>query len=150
MKNVTCRKLIIDRSKVPEKLGTLKDISLYGSFVSIFWWVGCQIIGRDWKRAEEDPRTTPILSNRSCQIAGSTGAATTDDIPFPSNNITQQNQHQTNYSVNVVQHASEQQQPSANGFRPVNQIQQNLPKAGSALKTGGGKCTVFTLILAIL
>ena len=68
MKNVTSRKLIIDRSKAPEKLGTLKDISLYGSFVSIFWPVGCQIIGRDWKRTEEDPRTTPILSNPSRQI----------------------------------------------------------------------------------
>ena len=32
MKNVTCRKLLIDRQKAPENLGTLKDISLYGSF----------------------------------------------------------------------------------------------------------------------
>lgn len=32
MKNVTCWKLIIDRQKAPEKLGTLKNISLYGSF----------------------------------------------------------------------------------------------------------------------
>ena len=32
MKNVTYRKLLIDRQKAPEKVGTLKDISLYGSF----------------------------------------------------------------------------------------------------------------------
>lgn len=32
MKNVSCRKLLIDRSKAPEKLGTLKDISLFGSY----------------------------------------------------------------------------------------------------------------------
>jgi len=32
MKNVTCWKLLIDRQKAPEKVGTLKDISLYGSF----------------------------------------------------------------------------------------------------------------------
>ena len=32
MKNVTCRKLVIDRSKAPEKLGTFKDISLFGSY----------------------------------------------------------------------------------------------------------------------
>ena len=32
MKNVTCRKLLIDRQKAPENLGTLKDITLYGSF----------------------------------------------------------------------------------------------------------------------
>ena len=31
MKNVAYRKLIIDRSKAPDKLGTLKDISLFGS-----------------------------------------------------------------------------------------------------------------------
>ena len=32
MKNVTCRKMLIDRQKAPENVGTLKDISLYGSF----------------------------------------------------------------------------------------------------------------------
>lgn len=31
-KNVNCRKLLIDRSKAPDKVGTLKDISLYGNF----------------------------------------------------------------------------------------------------------------------
>ena len=32
MKNVTCRKLPIDRIKAAQKLGALKDISLFGSF----------------------------------------------------------------------------------------------------------------------
>ncbi|KAJ7377694.1 hypothetical protein OS493_027256 [Desmophyllum pertusum] len=32
MTNVKCRKLQINRSKAPDKVGTLKDISLYGSF----------------------------------------------------------------------------------------------------------------------
>ena len=32
MKNVTCRKLLLDRQKAPENLGTLKDITLCGSF----------------------------------------------------------------------------------------------------------------------
>ena len=32
MKNVRCRKLIIDRSKAPAKVGTFKDISLFGNF----------------------------------------------------------------------------------------------------------------------
>ena len=31
MKNVRCKKLLIDRSKAPGKIGTLKDISLFGS-----------------------------------------------------------------------------------------------------------------------
>ena len=33
IKNVKCRKLLIDRSKAPDKVGTLKDISLYGNFL---------------------------------------------------------------------------------------------------------------------
>lgn len=32
MKNVSCRKLVIDGSKAPQKVGTLKDISLYGNY----------------------------------------------------------------------------------------------------------------------
>ena len=32
MKNVSCRKLEIDRSKAPKKVGTLKDISLFGNY----------------------------------------------------------------------------------------------------------------------
>ena len=32
MKNVSCFKLNINRSKAPKKMGTLKDISLFGSF----------------------------------------------------------------------------------------------------------------------
>ena len=32
MKSVRCKKLVIDRSKAPGKVGTFKDISLYGSF----------------------------------------------------------------------------------------------------------------------
>lgn len=32
MKNVRCKKLLIDRSKAPGKVGTLKDISLFGNF----------------------------------------------------------------------------------------------------------------------
>ena len=33
MKNVSCFKLNIDRSKAPKKMGTLKDISLFGNFI---------------------------------------------------------------------------------------------------------------------
>lgn len=32
MKNVGCKKLVIDQSKAPGKIGTFKDISLYGNF----------------------------------------------------------------------------------------------------------------------
>ena len=32
MKDVRCRKLVIHRSKAPGKVGTFKDISLFGNF----------------------------------------------------------------------------------------------------------------------
>ena len=32
MNDVRCRKLVIDRSKAPGKVGTFKDISLFGNF----------------------------------------------------------------------------------------------------------------------
>ena len=33
MKNVSCFQLSIDRSKAPKKMGTFKDISLFGNFI---------------------------------------------------------------------------------------------------------------------
>ena len=78
MKNVTCKKLLIDRSKAPEKLGTLKDISLYGSFE--FPTEGQHTrghiarslagIGKELKKTQQQLQS---LSNRSIPIAGATG-----------------------------------------------------------------------------
>ena len=148
MKNVTCRKLVIDRSKAPDKLGTLKDISLYGSFEfpSSGGLVARSLagVGKELRKSQQQLQS---LSGRTHPIAGATGAATTDDIPFSSDNTFHQNQNQENYSVNFIQHATvHQQPPDTNGFRSVNaEIKESLPKSGFALKTGGGKRTVFTL-----
>ena len=146
-KNVICRKLIIDRSKAPEKLGTLKDILLYGSFQfpSSGGVVARSLagIGKELKKTQQQLQS---LSNRSNPIAGSTGATTTEEIPFLAHTISQQNQNPANYSVNFIQHATAGQQPALEGFRSAEaSIQQNLPKAGFTLKTGGAKRTVFTL-----
>ena len=78
MKNVTCRKLTIDRSKAPEKLGTLKDISLFGSFEFPTagpysgGLVGRSLagIGKELKKTQQQLQT---LANRSNPIAGITG-----------------------------------------------------------------------------
>ena len=144
MKNVTCRKLIIDRSKAPERLETFKDISLYGrfQFPSSGGVVARSLAGirKELKKTQQHS-----LSNRSHPTAGSTGATITE-IPFSAHTISQQNQNSANYSVNFTQHATAEQQPASTGFRSADaSIQENLPKAGFALKTGGVKRTVFTL-----
>ena len=143
MKNVTCTKLTIDRSKTPEKLGTLKDISLYGSFQ--FQPCGSLIarsmvgIGKELKKTKQQLQ---VLSNRTRPVAGSTGATTNEDIPL-SCSAANHNEG-PNYSVNFIQHATSAQQPATHCFKPVTpQIQQFIP-CGYALKTGGAKRTVFT------
>ena len=87
MKNVTCNKLLIDRTKAPEKLGTLKDISLYGSFKlpTTGQHSGGLVarslagIGKELKKTQQQLQS---LSNRSLPVAGATGAATCEEIPI--------------------------------------------------------------------
>lgn len=146
MKNVKCKKLIIDRSKAPEKLGTLKDISLFGSFQfpSSGGLVARSLAGIG-KELKKTPEQLKSLANRSRPLAGATGAMTTEEIPFSTNSIADENHTQSHYSVNFVQHATHQQ-PSTDAFRPADAaIKQTLPKSSFALKSGGGKRTVFTL-----
>ena len=141
---MTCRKLTIDRSKTPEKLGTLKDISFYGSFQ--FQPCGGLIarslvgIGEELKKAKQQLQ---VLSNRTRPVAGSTGETTNEDIPLSSCSTANRNDC-PNYSVNFIQHANSAQQPATHCFKPVTpQIQRFIP-CGYALKTGGAKHTVFT------
>ena len=146
MKNVKCKKLIIDRSKAPEKLGTLKDISLFGSFQfpSSGGLVARSLAGIG-KELKKTPEQLKSLANRSRPLAGATGAMTTEEIPFSTNSIADENHIQSHYSVNFVQHATHQQ-PSTDAFRPADAaIKQTLPKSSFALKSGGGRRTVFTL-----
>lgn len=131
MKNVTCRKLLIDRQKAPEKVGTLKDISLFGSFV--FPPSGDVVarslagLGKEMKKTKQQLQ---VLANRTRPIAGATGAVTSDEIPVSSNSSLPQVQDQEIYSIKFVQHVTGQQQP-ANNVTLVNAaIKQSLPKAG--------------------
>ena len=56
MKNASCKKLITDRSKA-EKVGTLKDTSLYGNFTfpveGDFTWYSIEILGRHWENHQQ-------------------------------------------------------------------------------------------------
>ena len=83
MKNVTCRKLPIDRIKAAQKLETLKDTSLFGSFE--FPSSGSNSgglvarsladIGKEFKKIKKETTAAHALP-----IAGATGAATSEEI----------------------------------------------------------------------
>ena len=85
MKNVTCRKLPIDRIKAAQKLETLKDISLFGSFrVSFLWlkqWRTCSpLTCRHWKGILKNYKKKETTAAHALPIAGATGAATSEEI----------------------------------------------------------------------
>ena len=85
MKNVTCRKLPIDRITVAQKLETLKDISLFGSFrVSFLWlkqWRTCSpLTWRHWKGILKNYKKKETTAAHALPIAGATGAATSEEI----------------------------------------------------------------------
>ena len=154
MKNVTCRKLVIDRSKAPEKLGTLKDISLFGSYefptsgpnsggVVARSLAG---IGKETKKTEQQLKS---LANRGSPIAGATGAVTSDEIPNlqgTPNTRRSGNASQEVYSVRFIQHDMEHQTISdSSEMVGTDQLKENLLIPGFALKSGGAKRTVFSL-----
>lgn len=152
MKNVACKKLLIDRTKAPEKLGTLKDISLYGSFE--FPTTGQHSggliarslagIGKELKKTQQQLRS---LSNRSLPIAGATGAVTCEEIPISPVNFGNESSRQELYSVRFIQHEdhSPERNTTAVEITGDDSLKTNLLKPGFALKTGGAKRTVFSL-----
>ena len=98
MKNVKCKKLILARSKAPEKLGTLKDIFFFGSFQfpSSGGLVARSLAGIG-KELKKTPEQLTSLANRTRPIAGSTGVVTTDEIPFSTSSIANQNHTHSHY-----------------------------------------------------
>lgn len=87
MKNASCKKLSIDRSK-SKKVGTLKDISL---FVNFTFPTEGELEGGLIMRSLAGVGTTirktrgqiKHLSGRQVPIAGATGATISDDQPAP-------------------------------------------------------------------
>ena len=115
MKNASCQKLRIDRSKAA-RVATLKDISLFGNFT--FPTEGEFANGlllRPLAGAGNTLKKTMTeisqLSGRQTPIAGATGASTSEDQPasepvecattFPSS-------RNEGYAVRFIQHAPEQ------------------------------------------
>ena len=152
MKNVTCRKLLIDRSKAPEKLGTLKDISLFGRFE--FPTSGPNNRGRTahslagiGKELKKNQQQLQSIANPTRPIAGATGASTSEEIPVLQETAgTRQSGSHEVYSVRFVQHEMEHQRNSdSSEIVGTDQDKLNLLKPGFALKIGGAERTVFSL-----
>ena len=76
MKNMRCRKLTIDKSKTPQKLGTLKDSFQFQPCGGL---IACSLAGIQ-KELKKTKQQLQALSNRTRPVAGSTGATTNEGI----------------------------------------------------------------------
>ena len=112
MKNVKCKKMIIDGSKAPAKIGTFKDISLFGSFV--FPLTGqykggiiAKSLDGQGKCVSKTKAQVDSLSSQTLPIAGATGASVTEDIWEPSDTTVDGQVVQNElYSVKFIQLSS--------------------------------------------
>ena len=150
MKNASCKKLTIDRSKA-KKVGTLKDISLYCSFkFPVEGALSGGIILRSLAGMGQTISKTKVqlsqISGRQVPIAGATGATVADDHPAPEPNCPSRfsGSSQETYAVRFIQHATEP--PATATLIPleVDQYSSQRPEMGYALKHGTGKRTTFS------
>ena len=86
MKNVSCFQLSIDRSKAPKKMGTFKDISLFGSYVfPVEGENAGGIIARSLagvgKVSKKTKGNLTKITSRDSPMAGSTGASVSSELP---------------------------------------------------------------------
>ena len=151
MKNTICKKLVIDRSKAT-KVGTLKDISLFGNFT--FPTEGEFVNGLQLRPlagvgniVSKTMAQISQLTGRRSPIAGATGASTSGDqpaaepvectTPFPA-------LRNEGYAIRFIHHAPEH--AAVSSLRPIvaDQYLSQRLQTGYALKHGPGKRTLFT------
>ncbi|KAJ7380570.1 hypothetical protein OS493_009037 [Desmophyllum pertusum] len=156
MKNVKCLKLVIDRTKAPKKVGSLKDISQFGSFrfpLSGKYSGGlvCRSLVGLGKTSSKTQAQMKNFSSVPFPIAGETGAKTEDmdlhAVSMPEENDGQSVQSDSEtYSVKFIQHADQQTilvQP--NLVVPSDAALAQQPEPGFALKQTSGKIVLFSL-----
>ena len=85
IKNTSCFQLLIDRQNAPKGVGTLKDISLFGSFSfpgdGVFsGGIICRSLVGVGKTLSKTKSQLQSLSGRSVSIAGATGAKVKEDV----------------------------------------------------------------------
>ena len=110
MKNVTCFKLSIDRSKAQKKMGTLKDVSLFGNFTfPTDGEYGGGILAKSMAGVGRELRKTKaqvqkIASRDSC-LVGATGSSISNELPQTLERDSQVSPSSELYSIRFISHA---------------------------------------------
>lgn len=140
---------MIDRSKAPGKVGTFKDISLFGSFKfpsngSYAGGITTQSLAGQGKCISKTKAQVQSLSMQSSPLAGSTGAIVTEDMWQASDQTVEVHCTQNeSYSVKFIQFSPVT--PEEQILTPRDEASVNRkPEKGYALKKGGTKKTTFT------
>ena len=151
MKNVSCFQLSIERSRAPKKMGTFKDISLFGNFIfplqgEFAGGIIAHSLAGIGKVVKKTKAQIQKITTRNSPMAGSTGSSISSQLPVPQTREEglQSLSSQEVYSVRFINHAPEPlQSPS---FFPSGRITTNLqPSNGYALKKSSGKRVIFSL-----
>ena len=150
MKNVSCLKLSIDRSRVPKKMGTFKDISQYGNFIfPLDGEYAAGIIARSLAGIGKEVKKTNAqlqkISSRDNPMAGSTGSSVSSELPPAEEGEFQGHPTQDEtYSIRFINHAQEPLQTPS--FIQSERTDRSLqPSNGFALKKASRKRVVFSL-----
>ncbi len=150
MKNVSCFKLNIDRSKAPKKMGTLKDISLFGSFAfptdgEYTSGLVAQSLAGVGKMVKKTQVQVKKLASRESCLAGATGSSISSDLPQPLERQSDISiQPQDVYTIRFISHAPETVlAPTLDNVPRPSSFPS--PPSGFALKKNSGKKTVFSL-----
>jgi len=150
MKNVSCFQLSIDRSKAPKKMGTFKDISLFGNFVfplegEYAGGVIARSLAGTGKLSKKTKEHLRKVSSRCSPLAGSTGASVSSELPQGSDEQLHSTSSQGDvYSIRFINHAPEPIQfPSLLDTDRI--LTPYLPAKGFGLKRNSGKRVVFSL-----
>ena len=151
MKNVSCFQLSIERSRAPKKMGTFKDISLFGNFIfpvqgEFAGGIIAHSLAGIGKVVKKTKAQIQKITTRNSPMAGSTASSISSQLPVPQTREEglQSLSSQDVYSVRFINHAPEPlQSPS---FFPSGRIATNLqPSNGYALKKSSGKRVIFSL-----
>ena len=144
--------MLIDRQKAPKSVGTLKDISLFGSFSfpvdgELSGGIVCRSLVGAGKTLSKTKSQLQSLSGRSVRIAGATGATVKEDVSHEARTAGNQTDGQTRepYSVHFIQHAPVPLQPVNKSPVAEYPYTERQPKAGFAIKKGGAKRVLFTM-----
>ena len=151
MKNVSCFQLSIERSRAPKKMGTFKDISLFGNFIfplqgEFAGGIIAHSLAGIGKVVKKTKAQIQKITTRNSPMAGSTGSSISLQLPVPQTREQglQSLSSQDVYSVRFINHAPEPlQSPS---YFQSGRIATNLqPSNGYALKKSSGKRVIFSL-----